>query len=118
MLADGIEAASRTIHEPTTDRIQGLVQKMVNKVFASGELEECELTLKELHEIARCFTRVLSGIYHSRITYSEPAEKTSSHHAEDERPSVDIIKSSEEDTSPQSGEDDKKPKEDLKRLGI
>ena len=54
-----------------------LVQKMVNKVFASGELAECELSLRELHEIAKCFTRVLTGIYHQRVAYSEPAEKVS-----------------------------------------
>lgn len=75
MLADGIEAASRTLSEPTHDRIQGLVQKMMNKVFASGELNECELTLQDLHSIAKCFTRVLTSIYHQRIAYAEPAEK-------------------------------------------
>lgn len=75
MLADGIEAAARTLNDPTYDRIQGMVQKMINKVFASGELDECELTLKDLHVIAKCFTRVLSGIYHQRIAYAEPAEK-------------------------------------------
>ncbi len=75
MLADGIEAAARTLSEPSQDRIQGLVQKMLNKVFASGELNECELTLQDLHCIAKCFTRVLTGIYHQRIAYAEPAEK-------------------------------------------
>jgi cyclic-di-AMP phosphodiesterase PgpH len=77
MLADGIEAASRTISEHTADRIQGMVQKMINKVFSSGQLDECDLTLQDLHRIARCFTRVLSGIYHQRIAYAEPAEKLS-----------------------------------------
>ena len=75
MLADGIEAAARTLSDPDYDRIQGMVQKMINKVFASGELDECDLTLKDLHQIAKCFTRVLSGIYHQRIAYAEPAEK-------------------------------------------
>lgn len=75
MLADGIEAASRTLSDPSPDRIQGMVQKMINKVFVSGELAECELTLQDLHQIAKCFTRVLSAIYHQRISYSEPAEK-------------------------------------------
>lgn len=75
MLADGIEAAARTLSEPSQDRIQGLVQKMLNKVFASGELNECDLTLQDLHCIAKCFTRVLTGIYHQRIAYAEPAEK-------------------------------------------
>jgi putative nucleotidyltransferase with HDIG domain len=76
MLADGIEAAARTLSEPNQDRIQGLVQKLINKVFASGELNECELTLHDLHLIARSFTHVLTGIYHQRISYAEPAEKT------------------------------------------
>jgi putative nucleotidyltransferase with HDIG domain len=76
MLADGIEAAARTLSEPTQDRIQGLVQKMMNKVFASGELNECELTLHDLHLIARSFTHILTGIYHQRIAYAEPADKT------------------------------------------
>jgi putative nucleotidyltransferase with HDIG domain len=75
MLADGIEAAARTLSDPSQDRIQGMVQKMLNKVFASGELNECELTLRDLHLIAKCFTRVLTGIYHQRIAYAEPAEK-------------------------------------------
>ena len=76
MLADGVEAAARTLSEPTQDRLQGLVQKMINKVFSSGQLNECELTLRDLHLIAKCFTRVLSAIYHQRIAYAEPAEKT------------------------------------------
>ncbi len=75
MLADGIEAAARTLSDPTVDRIQGLVQKMMNKVFASGQLNECDLTLRDLHVIAKNFTRVLSSIYHQRVAYAEPAEK-------------------------------------------
>lgn len=77
MLADGIEAAARTLSDPCADRIQGMVQKMINRVFASGELNECELTLRDLHCIAKSFTRTLTGIYHQRIAYAEPAEKFS-----------------------------------------
>ena len=75
MLADAVEAASRTLSDPTPAKIQGLVQKIINKIFASGELGESNLTLKDLHKIAKSFTRVLSAIYHRRIEYSEPAEK-------------------------------------------
>jgi len=75
MLADGVEAASRTISDPSPAKVQGAVQKIVNKVFASGQLDECELTLKDLHLIAKSFSRVLNGIFHRRIEYSEPAEK-------------------------------------------
>ncbi len=75
MLADGVEAASRTLSDPTPAKIQGLVQKMVNKVFSDGELDESELTLRDLHLIAKEFTRVLSGIHHRRVEYTEPAGK-------------------------------------------
>ncbi len=75
MLADAVEASSRTLSDPSPAKIQGLVQKMINKVFISGQLDECELTLKDLHLIARKFTRVLTGIFHRRVEYSEPAEK-------------------------------------------
>jgi membrane-associated HD superfamily phosphohydrolase len=75
MLADCVEAASRTLANPTSDRIQGLVQKLINNVFIDGQLDECELTLKNLHEIARSFTTILNGIFHHRIEYPEPAHK-------------------------------------------
>lgn len=77
MLADCVEAASRTLVNPTPDRIQGMVQKIINNIFIDGQLDECELTLKNLHEIARSFNRVLSGIYHHRVDYPEPVHKSS-----------------------------------------
>ncbi|MBW1819260.1 MAG: HDIG domain-containing protein, partial [Deltaproteobacteria bacterium] len=61
MLADVVEAASRTLVDPTAARIQGLVQRIVNRVFSDGQLDECELTLKDLHEIAKSFNQTLSG---------------------------------------------------------
>ena len=55
MLADMIEAASRSLPDPTPARVNGIVQKIINKVFSDGQLDECELTLKDLHEIAKRF---------------------------------------------------------------
>ncbi|MDU0458451.1 MAG: HDIG domain-containing protein [Geobacteraceae bacterium] len=75
MLADCVEAASRTLVNPTPDRIQGMVQKLINNVFIDGQLDECELTLKNLHEIAKSFNRILNGIFHHRIDYPDPAHK-------------------------------------------
>jgi len=75
MLADVVEAASKTLVDPTPARIQGMVQKMVNKIFSDGQLDECELTLKDLHEIAKSFNKTLSGIFHHRVEYPEPAPK-------------------------------------------
>lgn len=122
MLADGIEAASRTLSEPTPDRIQGLVQKMINKVFSSGQLEESELTLRDLHQIAKCFTRILSGIYHQRIAYAEPAEKTNEEDSQSPAQTAAEVgdpsaaKKSEAPAEERAGKE--VSKEDLKRLGI
>jgi putative nucleotidyltransferase with HDIG domain len=71
MLADVVEAASRTLDNPTPSRIQGLVQNLINDIFSDGQLDECELTLKDLHKIARSFNKILYGIHHHRIEYSE-----------------------------------------------
>ena len=71
ILADAVEAASRTLDDPTPARIQGLVQKIINDIFIDGQLEECELTLKDLNAIARSFNIVLNAIHHQRIEYPE-----------------------------------------------
>lgn len=73
MLADVVEAASRTLDNPTPSKIQGLVQKLINHVFSDGQLSECDLTLKDLHHIAKSFNTLLSGIYHHRIKYPDGA---------------------------------------------
>lgn len=69
MLADAVEAASRTLTERTQGRFQGLVGNIVNTIFTDGQLNECELTLRELRLIEESFVRVLLGIYHHRIDY-------------------------------------------------
>ncbi len=71
MLADAVEAASRTLANPTPSRIQGLVQNLINKIFSDGQLDNCELTLKDLHNIAKSFNKILHGIHHHRIEYPE-----------------------------------------------
>jgi hypothetical protein len=69
MIADACEAASRSMTEPSTDKLRALVQKMINLVFSEGQLSECDLTLKDLNLIAESFTRTLDGIYHARPAY-------------------------------------------------
>jgi putative nucleotidyltransferase with HDIG domain len=69
MLADAVEAASRTLTERTQGRFQGLVGNIVNTIFTDGQLNECELTLRELRLIEESFVRVLLGIYHHRVDY-------------------------------------------------
>jgi putative nucleotidyltransferase with HDIG domain len=73
MLGDIVEAASRTLENPTPSRIQGLVQRLINKVFSDGQLDNCTLTLRDLHLIAKSFNKILNGIHHHRIEYPEKA---------------------------------------------
>ena len=73
MLADAVEAASRTLTDPTPARISGLVQRIIQSIFLDGQLEECELTLKNLHNIEESFTRILTAIFHQRIEYPAPS---------------------------------------------
>ena len=69
MLADSVEAAVRSLQSPNQGRIEGLVRKIIKDKLMDGQLDECDLTLKDLDIIAGSFLRVLSGIYHSRIEY-------------------------------------------------
>jgi membrane-associated HD superfamily phosphohydrolase len=69
MLADAVEAASRTLSNPTPARLKGLVKKIFDDIFLDGQLDECDLTLKDLDKISSCFMRILTGIYHQRIDY-------------------------------------------------
>ena len=69
MLADVVEAASRSLTDPTPSRIRSLVQRIINSIFLDSQLEECELTLKDLHKIEESFTRILNGIFHQRVDY-------------------------------------------------
>jgi hypothetical protein len=71
MLADSVEAASRILDDPTPKRIETHVQEIVEKIFLDGQLDECELTLKDLHAIQKSFVAILIGIFHHRIEYPE-----------------------------------------------
>ena len=71
MLADSIEAAARALSEPTPARLQGLVTRIISHKFTDGQLEECDLTLRDLHTIAKSFSRVLTSIYHHRLEYPD-----------------------------------------------
>jgi len=113
MLADIVEATSRTIVDPTPARIQGMVQKIINKVFSDGQLNDCELTLKDLNEIAKSFNKTLSGIFHHRVEYPETAAKASK---KAKNGNSDQIP--KEDSGAKKPEDKEELKESLKRLGL
>jgi putative nucleotidyltransferase with HDIG domain len=84
MLADEVEAASRALSDPNPSRIKSLVQRIISDVFLDGQLEECELTLKDLHKIEDSFTHILTAIFHQRIDYPSPSPSEASKKKNDE----------------------------------
>jgi putative nucleotidyltransferase with HDIG domain len=113
MLADIVEAASRSLKDPTPARIQGMVQTIINKAFSDGQLDECELTLKDLHEIAKSFNTTLSGIFHHRVQYPEVV---AGHKKRAKNGNSDQIPS--EDSRAKQSEDNAELENGLKRLGL
>lgn len=73
MLADSIEAAARSLDEPTPTRLQNIVRNVIQRKFADGQLDECNLTLKDISKVENAFIRILLGIYHQRIDYPRGA---------------------------------------------
>ncbi|MFZ4403549.1 MAG: HD family phosphohydrolase, partial [Pseudobdellovibrionaceae bacterium] len=73
MLADSIEAAARSLDDPTPSRLQNIVRNIIQKKFSDGQLDECNLTLKDLSKVEAAFSRILLGIYHQRIDYPKSA---------------------------------------------
>ncbi len=73
LLGDVIEASSRTLKNPTPSRIKNHVISRIRQVLAEGQLDESELTLRDLSKIGESFNRILTGIFHHRIDYDEPS---------------------------------------------
>lgn len=75
MLADSIEAAVRSLQEPSTENIREMVRLIIRDKLNDRQLEECDLTFKDLDIIADSFCKLLEGIYHKRIEYPETIAK-------------------------------------------
>ncbi len=74
MLADAVEAASRTLDHPSPARIDNLIQRIINDRFESGELDQCPLTLRDLARIKRAFAQVLIAAFHHRVEYPKDSK--------------------------------------------
>jgi len=71
LLADSLEAATRSLTNPTATRIKTLVKEIIQKNLENGQLEECDLTLKDLDKIGDSFSRILTGMFHTRVEYPD-----------------------------------------------
>lgn len=76
MLADGVEAATRALAEPTPDRINEVIDMVVRQRLEQGQLRDAPLTIRQLTRIKREFARVLGGMYHARVDYPTPSIPT------------------------------------------
>ncbi len=76
LLADQVDAASRSLHEPTPSRLRGLVKQLVEKRALEGELDESHLTLKDLAALRDAFVPILTALFHGRISYPTLEQKS------------------------------------------
>ncbi|MDL1892363.1 HDIG domain-containing protein [Sphingobacteriales bacterium CHB3] len=76
MLADSIEAAARTLEDPSPQKLESLIDDLFKKRFEEGELDESPLTLKDLTKIKKAFLGVLIGVYHGRVKYPDSEKKS------------------------------------------
>lgn len=82
MLADSVESAARTLSERTPNRVRQLVRNITQQKFNAGELDECALTLQDLHKIEDSFIPILMGTLHGRVEYPwQKAERQRLRHA-------------------------------------
>ena len=75
MLADTVEATTRTLDDPSPQKLETVIDEMIKKRFEEGELDECPLTLKDLTKIRAAFLSVLIGVHHTRVKYPEQPVK-------------------------------------------
>ncbi len=86
MLADASESSVRAMSQPTPGRIENQVHTMVTRRLMDGQLDECNMTLKEVHQVEASLTKSLCAIYHARIAYpTPPGEKPSAAEIEREQ---------------------------------
>lgn len=71
MMADTVEAASRSITNPDHDKIDDLVEKLIDGQIANGQFENAPITLREIRTVKKIFKKMLMNIYHVRIKYPD-----------------------------------------------
>ena len=77
-LADPIEAIVRTLSEPTPASMERIIESVVEDRIRDGQLDDCNLTMREIRQIKDAFLRILLSMFHSRITYPTPPPPTRS----------------------------------------
>jgi hypothetical protein len=107
MLADAVEASSRVLADPTPSRIRGHIDTIIKSIFAEGQLDESELTLRDLHTLTESFHRILTGIFHRRIEYPDDKKEKNGTAKKPEEKS----EAKQEAKQPQKADEKNEPKE-------
>ncbi len=76
MLADSVEAISRTLSDTGPTRLRAMIRRTIQEVVDDDQLSECSLTLKDLSQISDAFLSVLAGMHHQRIEYPESTDSS------------------------------------------
>ncbi|MCK4352181.1 HDIG domain-containing protein [candidate division WOR-3 bacterium] len=88
MLADAIEATARSLQEPTSSRLRGVIKDIIKKRLDDGQLSKVNLSLEELKKIGDSFFPILIGIFHPRIEYAKNLHKESKEEPENKRKEI------------------------------
>lgn len=88
MLSDSVEAAVRSIKEPNKDKISEMINSIIDDKLKTGQLNNCNLTLRDIEKIRICFLVALNGIYHQRIEY--PKDKIKELNVENKKNETEV----------------------------
>ena len=105
LLADSVEAASRSLKAPTKDNLKRVITDIINAYLQDGQLDDCDFSLRELRSIATSFLAILYAIYHPRIEY--PGFAFEGRKGPD--PAAEKPKNKDHDRSPQPPEETPDP---------
>jgi len=96
MLADTVEAACRTLEKPSVTRLVKFITTLINAKVEHKQLDNCDLTFRDVSKIKEAFVQVLAGYYHSRIEY--PDQKNQEENPESKENTNDQKESKDEKT--------------------
>ncbi len=88
MLCDGVEGAVRALNDPTPSRIESVVDHIVSDRLADGQLDDCDITLRQIRKVADSLVKSLCSIYHGRVAYPKATKKTDTEPPSSEGPAT------------------------------
>jgi putative nucleotidyltransferase with HDIG domain len=103
MLADSCEAAVRAALPTSVEEIDKIVHRIINDKLTGGDLDECDLTTRDLEQIRSAFVEMLHGVFHPRVKYPEEVKKEEL--ASGSQPALPAPQSTPVPTSASAGKD-------------